>query len=105
MSRRPEQKITAAIPLETANSRKALLAILNGQAAAQDSDTLRQTLTRNGCENWTNEELLEHFEVELFHPPYVTVIRKADGRRGSIIYTDAPRVYFCFEPDTHHDVS
>jgi hypothetical protein len=47
---------------------------------------------------WTSEELLAQYEVSHFDPPYVHVIRKSDGVRGTVAYTDEPRLYFSFIP-------
>jgi hypothetical protein len=103
--RRIEQKIKTTIPLETNNSRETLRALLNELASAKEPEILQLKLTVYGCESWTDKDLLEDFEIESFYPPYATVIRKNDGRRGNVIYTEKPRVYFCFEPDTLYDAS
>lgn len=43
---------------------------------------------------WTTEQLREQFEVLGFQAPFVVVRRKADGVRGSLEFTHAPRLYF-----------
>lgn len=47
---------------------------------------------------WTGEQLLDIFEISHFAPPYVHVIRKADAVRGTVLFVDAPRFYFAFQP-------
>jgi hypothetical protein len=51
-------------------------------------------------ERWTTEELQRDFEVIGFMAPYVAVIRKNDGTKGSLMFTHSPRFYFNFVPDT-----
>lgn len=52
---------------------------------------------------WTSEELLDQYEVSHFDPPYVHVIRKSDRVRGTVAYTDEPRLYFSFIPQRKND--
>lgn len=47
---------------------------------------------------WTSEELLAEYEISHFDPPYVYVIRKRDGIRGTVAYIESPRLYFSFIP-------
>ena len=48
---------------------------------------------------WTTQELQEEFEVISFLAPYVEVIRKRDGIKGWLEFTNMPRTYFGFVPD------
>lgn len=43
-------------------------------------------------------ELLEKFEVSFFAAPLTYVIRKADGAKGTVMFQNMPRFYFCFTP-------
>ena len=43
---------------------------------------------------WTTDELRRDFEVVGFLAPYVVVVRKADGVKGTLEFTHNPRVYF-----------
>ena len=54
-------------------------------------------MTFVGEHRWTAEELLREFTVIRFVPPYVLVVRKSDGVRGTLEFTDRPRVYFAFQ--------
>ena len=49
-------------------------------------------------QTWTTEQLREEFEVQGFMAPFVVVLRKSDGVRGTLTFRHAPRVYFDFEP-------
>ena len=45
---------------------------------------------------WTTEEMQREFTVTGFAAPFVVVVRKSDGVRGSLEFTHNPRVYFNF---------
>ena len=45
-------------------------------------------------ETWDTEELQRDFTVLGFQAPYVVVIRKSDGKKGSLQFTHSPRLYF-----------
>jgi hypothetical protein len=47
---------------------------------------------------WSTEELSRDFDVLGFMAPYVVVVRKADGQKGSLEFQGHPRFYFSFEP-------
>ena len=47
-----------------------------------------------GRRTWNTEELRRDFEIIGFCAPYVAVIRKADGRKGSLQFRHAPREYW-----------
>jgi hypothetical protein len=45
-------------------------------------------------QRWTTDELGEQFETLGFAAPFVVVVRKSDGKRGTLEFTHSPRVYF-----------
>ncbi len=45
-------------------------------------------------QRWDKEELQRDFEVVGFQAPFVVVLRRSDGVRGSLEFTHNPRVYF-----------
>lgn len=59
---------------------------------------VRKDLQEKYAETWDDAELLEQFGVQFFEGPVVHVIRKSDNQRGTVAYTDEPRVYFSFIP-------
>jgi hypothetical protein len=73
---------------ETENIRRAMLA--NGQP---------QRDLAEAKERWDTQELGRDFQVIGFMAPFVAVIRKADGVKGSMEFVHSPRVYFNFVPD------
>ena len=73
--------------------------ILKDQIDHRGLDEIRTVLREQyGEQVWTSEELLDAFEVSHFEPPYVHVIRKEDGVRGTVAFNDNPRFYFAFRP-------
>jgi hypothetical protein len=50
-------------------------------------------------QTWTTTTLQEDFDVEGFMAPFVIVVRKADGVRGTLLFKHNPRIYFDFRPD------
>lgn len=49
-------------------------------------------------ERFTTDELRRDYEVIGFAAPFVVVIRKSDGVKGSMEFTHNPRFYFNFVP-------
>jgi hypothetical protein len=45
---------------------------------------------------WDTREMQEEFEVDGFCAPFVVVKRKSDGAKGTLLFTDSPRIYFKF---------
>jgi len=50
--------------------------------------------------SWNTKELQEDFEVIGFQAPYVVVVRKSDGQKGSLQFDHHPRVYYGWHPHT-----
>ena len=48
---------------------------------------------------WTTQELAADFNVVGFAAPFVVVVRKSDGVKGSMEFTHSPRYYFNFQPE------
>lgn len=47
---------------------------------------------------WSTDQLRDDFEVLRFAAPYVVVIRRSDGVKGTLEFTHRPRWYFNFQP-------
>jgi hypothetical protein len=103
MSRNNNGELSIDIDLQEHVDDQTLANILNTQYARADIDATCAALSAAGYSVWTNEQLLADFEVEMFEPPYVRVIRKQDGVRGTVAFIDSPRVYFYFKPSTNND--
>lgn len=77
--------------------------VIKEQLARRGPDEIRAVLQdQYGEQVWDSAQLLDTFEVSHFTPPYVHVIRKADGVRGTVAFNDDPRFYFAFRPEGSH---
>lgn len=45
---------------------------------------------------WNTRELQEDFEVISFRAPFVAVVRKSDGKSGTLQFQHSPRYYYSF---------
>lgn len=50
-------------------------------------------------QEWTSDQLREEFEVIGFLAPYVVVVNKATGKKGSLLFRHEPRIYFGYRED------
>ena len=48
---------------------------------------------------WDTDELRRDFEVTGFMAPFVVVVRKSDGKRGTLTFEHSPRFYFDWKED------
>jgi hypothetical protein len=48
---------------------------------------------------WTTKTLQEDFTVHSFLAPYVSVTRKSNGAKGTLMFVHQPRVYFRWETE------
>jgi len=49
-------------------------------------------------QKWTTDQATAEFDFIGFAAPFVVVVRKSDGVKGSLEFTHSPRVYFNFVP-------
>ena len=84
-------------------SRPAALRILASHFSGMTDAEARSALERLHNPVLSNNELLEQFEISHFDAPYVYVTHKSDGKRGTMVFVDAPRFYFAFELEENND--
>lgn len=70
-----------------------------GQQVNSDESAARTDLESRYGQVWNTDQLREAFDVVGFCAPFVVVVRKSDGKRGSMEFTHSPRFYFGFHPD------
>ena len=56
----------------------------------------RQELEAKVGQVWDTSELQRDFEVKGFLAPFVCVVRKSDGVKGSLEFQHNPRLYYNF---------
>jgi len=61
----------------------------------------REELEKKYGDVWDTKELVREFEVISFLAPYVTVINRISGKRGTMTFQDSPRFYFNFIQGTN----
>ena len=96
-------KLAPNTDIEIVASQQDVTRILKAQYSHMSLDAAKSALLRTNSNVWTNEELVADFELSHFDPPYVHVIRKTDGVRGTVAFIDQPRLYFAFQPEEKND--
>jgi len=80
----------------TEQPRRALQAHLNSEAAALADP--RAELEAKYGQVWSTPEATEAFHFTGFMAPFVVVIRKSDGVKGSLLFSHSPRFYHSWTP-------
>jgi hypothetical protein len=80
----------------TENIRREMVAAINSQVESDDKLTERQRLEAQYGQVWDTEQATTDFEFIGFSAPYVVVQRRADGKKGSLMFQHSPRFYFQF---------
>lgn len=96
-------ELTVTVPV--AGNNQTVIDILHDQYGCLDSGEARAALEAYyTVENvWNNDDITTAFEVSHFEPPYIHVIRKVDGKRGTLLFLDEPRFYFSFNAESNTD--
>ena len=61
-----------------------------------NGDEDRKAIEAEYGQTWNSEELGRDFKVMGFAAPYCVVLRKADDKKGTIMFKHSPRIYFGF---------
>ena len=72
----------------TASTRAAMLPAMPAELAAR---------VAAGEAVWDTDAMRAEFDVIGFLAPFVVVVRKSDGAKGSLSFTHSPRYYFGWE--------
>ena len=80
------------MPDETEHYRRQRLVELNSEPGS------REALEAEHGQVWNTEELSADFEPIGFMAPFIVVLRKSDGKKGSLEFQHQPRFYFGFSP-------
>lgn len=83
-----------------AGDNQTLVDLLNRQYGRLEAGDARTLLETSYAPVWNEDELTALFTVETFDPPYAHVTKRDTGERGTVMYLDAPRFYFLFNPET-----
>ena len=80
----------------TEMSRRVEITKINSKIQSDDKDKERIRLEAEHGQVWNTDELAADFTVEGFMAPYVVVVRKSDGQKGTMKFQHLPRFYFNF---------
>jgi hypothetical protein len=89
--------------IEVNATRQDVVKLLAAQFSHMDQGEARAALERLHNPVLSQTAFLEQFDVLNFDPPCVHVIRKEDGKRGTLAFIDSPRLYFEFQPEEDND--
>lgn len=76
---------------ETEGARREMVAAINAEPGS------REALAAQYGDVWDTRELQDVFSVEGFMAPFCLVRRKADGKKGLVMFQHSPRFYFDFQ--------
>ena len=77
----------------TENVRRAMVQEINSNAGE------REALEKQYGQVWSTGELSKDFEAIGFMAPFIVVRRKADGKKGTLMFQHSPRFYFSFSEE------
>lgn len=78
---------------KTEDKRRELVAKINAHPLDRN-----QLEAKYGKANvWDTDELQAFFAVRSFLAPFTIVVRRSDGKTGTLMFQHAPRFYFAFE--------
>ena len=80
----------------TAGPRRIAVAVLNAEIESDDPTRERARLESKHGTVYDSKELQAEYEVVGFLAPFVEVVRKCDGARGTLGFQHHPRFYFNF---------
>jgi hypothetical protein len=78
------------MPDDTEITRRAMLPLMPAELELR---------IRAGESVWNTDEMRQEFDVLGFAAPFMAVRRKADGVKGSLMFTHSPRWYFGWQED------
>jgi len=76
----------------TENIRRVLTATINSEQAE------RAALEAKYGQVWDTTEVQCDFTVNGFMAPFISIVRKSDGVKGTLVFQHSPRFYWGFEP-------
>jgi hypothetical protein len=77
----------------TETIRRSMVAEINAEPGS------RLALEAQHGQVWDTTELQNDFDVLGFMAPFIGVVRKSDGVKGSLMFQHSPRLYYSFRPE------
>lgn len=92
--------VPETIDISVPGTSQTVVDVLRDQYGALDSGEIRAQLEPLEPEIWSSTEFAQLFETIHIDNPYVDVVRKQDGVRGTVMFVDRPRIYFSFNAES-----
>lgn len=70
---------------------------LEGAVGMAEESRSREELAAEYGQVWDSYELARDFDIEAFSSPFVVVVRKSDGVKGTVLFQHHPRFYWGFD--------
>jgi hypothetical protein len=99
---KPNPVLTTEVYITACN--ETLTAIIENQYGRLEAGEARAALETAYGPVWNEDELNAVFEVGGASPPYVSVVARETGKRGTVLRLDSPRFYFLFNPEVLSEV-
>ena len=80
----------------TEGIRREMVGQINSEVQSASEELERARLEKEHGQVWNTWELSTDFEVLGFIAPFITVRRKSDSKKGSMVFQHHPRFYFAF---------
>jgi len=88
------------IDVEIPGTTQTIIDILSSQYERLDIGEARAQLETVVEDVWSAVEFEQLFNAANVRAPYVDVVRKTDGTAGTVMFIDAPRLYFSFNAES-----
>ena len=82
---------------QTESKRRELVSEINTEVSQLTNP--RAELEAKYGQSWDTQELQADYSVQGFMAPFVVVSRKADGVRGTLMFSHSPRFYHSFSAE------
>lgn len=95
-----EKDTSATTEISIAADNETLQQLLHNLYSRYETGEVRAALEQTYTAVWNETEFDHTFDLLETTPPYVSVVNKETGQRGTLLYVDTPRFYFLFNPKT-----
>lgn len=99
----PSKPAPETIEIEIPGTSQTIIDTLRDQYRTLDAGEVRARLEDLEPEVWSKAEFEQLFDTTSENPPYVDVVRRSDGVRGTVMFIDSPRFYFTFHAGNTSD--
>lgn len=95
-----EKEKGSTTEVSIAADNETLQQLLHNLYSRYETGEVRTALEQTYSAVWSETDFAHTFSLIETTPPYVSVVNKETGQRGTLLYVDTPRFYFLFNPNT-----